>query len=429
MDPQQLEKDGVQVLELIRSYWNGLLRKEFPVLPDFRTITPGFLDDALPREAPEDREDIALILEDYKKLILPGIVHWQHPDFHAFYPMACTAPAMLGNMIADSIGIFSFSTPACPTATQMEVIVLNWLAHAFGLPSKFIYGPHHNETSACGGGISASNSSVAAFIMAMAIRNHAALQKGSVTTDEDRLCGRGPAAFANRSVVYLSDQTNCSISRAAKVAMLKVRVLQSTYLDRRLVVGVDEIQKAMKEDRENGYIPLMVKSIIYMNTVFQFADSFCFNPHKTLLVNTNCCTLWIADYKILTNTIGMDPVDLQTAFTKKPVSMHHQLAMKFAELIQEDIRFEVVNDVRFGLVCFKLKAGDWANHELVHLLTEERLMCLSMGTLPVGQATDNGRFFLRFVSNQQAELDDMELAVKNITRLASRVLLENQDSK
>ncbi|CAH8546342.1 unnamed protein product [Dicrocoelium dendriticum] len=274
MDPEQLKKDCNLVLDVIKDYWKDLLNKSFPVLPDFQTITPGYLQDVLPNEAPEEGENIALILDDYKKYILPGVLHWQHPDFHGYFPTACSTPSILGDLLADSVGALSFSWLACPSATELEVIVLNWLAKALGLPKKFVYHSGQNETGCRGGGIIECSASVASLNIAIALRNRAAKQNYQTTavTEEDLQYGRGPGAIADRSVVYLSDQVNSSVLRAVELALLQPRVIKSKLIGHRLVMKVEDIQDAIEVDREKGFIPLFCIATLGTTNTCEFDD-------------------------------------------------------------------------------------------------------------------------------------------------------------
>ncbi|CAI2736887.1 unnamed protein product [Dicrocoelium dendriticum] len=103
---------------------------------------------------------------------------------------------------------------------------------------------------------------------------------------------------------------------------------------------------------------------------------------------------------------------------------HHQLAIEFTRLIEEDPRFEIVNEVRFGLTCFRLKAGDEPTQELLNALLQERTLYLSAATLPEHICTNRGGYYLRFVSTHQASSSDVAHAAETIMSAASRVLLQ-----
>ncbi|CAH8546356.1 unnamed protein product [Dicrocoelium dendriticum] len=177
-----------------------------------------------------------------------------------------------------------------------------------------------------------------------------------------------------------------------------------------------------------------------------------------LLVHFDCSILWVSDQSILTDTFTIDAVYLGGPYTGMPefknwsvnlgrknralklwmvlrncglekirilMRKHHQLANLFAHLIESDTRFQLVNDVRLGLVCFNLKTGNKANKELFRMLRHERQLFLTSGSLPTHIGEKDASEFLRFVSNHQATLEDIERAVRIITNTATRVLQQS----
>ncbi|CAH8546458.1 unnamed protein product [Dicrocoelium dendriticum] len=360
MDPEQVMEDGSEVLQFIRNYWNGILQNQFPVLPDFSTIKPGYLQNLIPREAPEEGEEMVKILDDCKKMILPGVTHWQHPDFHAYYPAATSTASILGDLLSGSLGVVPLTWTSSPAATELEVIVLNWLAKALGLPSKFLYNTKQHSSKICGSGVIEITTGIASLIVTIAIRNSVTKRyRQEADLTEDNPAG-GAGTIVDRMVAYVSDQVNCSIQRAVDLAMIQIRTIKSKRIGCRLVFDAADIQKEIQTDRERGFIPLMcIASLGTTNTCefdnlqeigtlcqkeniwlhvdaayagsallcpefrhfaqgLEFADSICFNPHKLMLVNFDCAILWVSNYKLLTSTFGMEAVYLQSGLTGMP---------------------------------------------------------------------------------------------------------------
>ncbi|KIH46645.1 pyridoxal-dependent decarboxylase domain protein [Ancylostoma duodenale] len=89
-------------------------------------------------EAPNRPESWETVMEDFEKLIMPGITHWQHPRFHAYFPAGNSYPSILADMINDALGCVGFSWAACPAMTELEMIMLHWFGKMIGLPKEFL---------------------------------------------------------------------------------------------------------------------------------------------------------------------------------------------------------------------------------------------------------------------------------------------------
>jgi hypothetical protein len=105
------------------------------VTPD---VEPGYLRELLPKDAPESGEKWDDIFKDFEKKILPGITHWQHPRFHAYFPAGNCYPSIIGEMLSAGLGIVGFSWAASPSCTELETIILDWLGRMINLPKCFL---------------------------------------------------------------------------------------------------------------------------------------------------------------------------------------------------------------------------------------------------------------------------------------------------
>uniref|UniRef100_A0A8C8HPA8 Histidine decarboxylase n=1 Tax=Oncorhynchus tshawytscha TaxID=74940 RepID=A0A8C8HPA8_ONCTS len=112
-------------------------------------VKPGYMRELLPDSAPTDPEDWDCIFRDIEKVIMPGVVHWQSPYMHAYYPALTSWPSMLGDMLADAINNIGFTWASSPACTELEMNVMDWLCKALGLPTFFLH--HHPDST--GGGI------------------------------------------------------------------------------------------------------------------------------------------------------------------------------------------------------------------------------------------------------------------------------------
>lgn len=122
MDGEEFKKRGKEMVDYIVKYLDTLGDRR--VTP---SVEPGYLRELLPDEAPFEPEPWDDIMADVETKIMPGVTHWQHPRFHAYFPSGNSYPSMLGDMLSDGIGCIGFSWAASPACTELETIVLDWL--------------------------------------------------------------------------------------------------------------------------------------------------------------------------------------------------------------------------------------------------------------------------------------------------------------
>lgn len=133
MDAENFKQFGNCVIEFLISYLENIRDKD--VLP---SVEPGYLHKLLPCGIPDESEKWQDIMKDFNDFILPGITHWQSPNFHAFYPTQTSYPAVVGEMLTAGLSVNGFNWICSPAATELEVIVMNWLAKFLNLPQHFI---------------------------------------------------------------------------------------------------------------------------------------------------------------------------------------------------------------------------------------------------------------------------------------------------
>src|SRR5271157_4122009 len=157
MTPQQFRDYGRAVVDWIADYYERI-----ETLPVLSPVKPGEIRQNLPSEAPENGEDFATMLRDIDRLILPGVTHWQSPNFFAYFPANASGPAILGDLMSSALGVQGMLWATSPACTELETHVLDWLVPMLGLPQKFL------STSAGGGVIqdTASSSSLCAMLAA-----------------------------------------------------------------------------------------------------------------------------------------------------------------------------------------------------------------------------------------------------------------------
>ncbi len=122
MSPEEFRAAAHEVVDWMADYLRDI--RDYPVLAQ---VEPGALIDALPAQGPEHGESMSAILDDFKKLIVPGVTHWNHPRFFAYFSITASGPGILGEMLAATMNVQHMLWKAGPAATELEQTTLNWL--------------------------------------------------------------------------------------------------------------------------------------------------------------------------------------------------------------------------------------------------------------------------------------------------------------
>src|SRR5690348_10194825 len=161
MDPEEFRRRGHEMVDWIADYYKRI--ESYPVLSQMH---PGELRSYLPQQAPQRGESFDSILADVEKLILPGITHWQSPNFFAYFPSNASGPAILGDLLSSGLGVQGMLWATSPACTELETHVLDWLVPALGLPEKFL-------STSTGGGVIHDTASSASLCALLAGRERA----------------------------------------------------------------------------------------------------------------------------------------------------------------------------------------------------------------------------------------------------------------
>lgn len=469
MTPAQFREYGRTMVDWIAEYYEKI--ESLPVLSQ---VKPGEIREKLPRDAPQQAEDFAAILRDISKVILPGITHWQSPNFFAYFPANVSGPAILGDMLSSALGVQGMLWATSPACTELETHVLDWLVPMLGLPKKFLSG-------GSGGGViqdTASSSSLCAML--------AARERATNYRSNRRGCN-------GQLVAYASNQAHSSIEKAAMVAGIGVENVRLIAVDDRFAMRPDALAKQIAQDREAGLVPFFVSATVgttssnaldplpalgaicrdnhlwfhvdaamsgtaalcpefrYIQDGIEFADSYTFNPHKWMFTNFDCNCFYVADRKALIDTLSIVPEYLRNQATESGevfdyrdwhiplgrrfrslklwfviryygveglqfhVRQHVAMAQQFLEWVKQDERFEVAAPAPLNLVCFRHRNGDATNEELMHRLNRS-------GDLYLTHTRLNDRFTLRFcVGQTNTTQRHVEQAWKRIQAEADRL--------
>lgn len=444
MSPEQFRRYGKQVVDWIADYLETI--EDHPVRSPAR---PGQIRAGLPAHPPEQGEPYEAVLEDLSKVILPGVTHWQHPNFFAFFPANASGPGILGDLLSAGLGVQGMVWATSPASTELEMVVVDWLAELLGLPERF-------RTDAAGGGVIQDSASSAALVATLA-----ALHRSSG--------GRvGAEGITERYTMYVSSQTHSSLEKAGRIAGIgahNVRVVDvdpvSLAMDpahlRALVeadiaagatpamvcatigttstTAIDPVPEIGRLCREHGIwlhidaayagVAAICPELRWINDgVAEYADSYATNPHKWLLTNFDCGVLWVSDRKPLIDALSILPEYLRNPASESGEVIDYRdwqvplgrrfralklwsvirwygaeglrqhirtgiaLAQRFADLVAADPDFELLEPHPFGLVCFRPLR---TNEETMALL--ERIN--DSGALYLSHTKVNERVFLR----------------------------------
>ena len=134
-DPERFRREGREVVDWIASYWESLASR-----PVRSQVAPGWVRSELPPHAPEDPEPLTAVVADLDRVVVPGLTHWQHPSFFAYFPASASSPSILGELLVAGLGVQGMLWATSPACTELETHVLDWLRVLLGLPERFASG-------------------------------------------------------------------------------------------------------------------------------------------------------------------------------------------------------------------------------------------------------------------------------------------------
>ena len=249
-DWEAFRRHGHEVVDYKADYHKALGERKIPVRAD---VQPGFLSKALgaPSEAPVHPSPFSSVLHDFDKHIVPGMVHWQHPDFFAFFPAQVSAPALLGELLAGSVNQPGFNWMCSPAASELEIIVTDWITKAFNMPEDFLW-------SGSGGMVLQPTATESAIVVMVAARNRMIL-RGGVKADIN----------LSKMVAYASDQAHFCVEKACRILGVEFRKVSTVRTsigkeDGNMTVDYPmapgELERMIVLDVANGLTPFFVSA-------------------------------------------------------------------------------------------------------------------------------------------------------------------------
>src|SRR5438105_12659955 len=196
MTPDEFRRHGHAVVDWIADYHSRI--ESFPVLSQ---VEPGQIRASLPANPPAKGEPFDTLIKDVETLILPGVTHWQSPNFFAFFPSNASGPGILGDLLSSGLGVQGMLWATSPACTELETLVLDWLVPALGLPKKFL-------STGTGGGVIQDTASSATLCAILAAREAAT----NFTSNREGCAGK--------LIAYTSAQAHSSVEKAMQIAGL-----------------------------------------------------------------------------------------------------------------------------------------------------------------------------------------------------------------
>lgn len=450
MTDEEFRRSGHALIDWIADYLASAETR--PVLSQSR---PGQIRAALPPHPPRQGESFAAMMADVEQVLMPGITHWQSPNFFAYFPANTSGPAILGELLSAGLGVQGMLWSTSPACTELETHVLDWLVEMLGLPAAF-------HSASDGGGVIQDTASSAALCALIAARERATGGQGNQA---------GLAAAGTRLTAYTSTQAHSSIEKAVKIAGLGRDQLRLVEVDESFALRPEALAQRLAADRAAGFLPFFVAATLGTTSSnamdplaalgplcrdqrlwlhvdaamsgtaalcpefrswfqgMEFADSFDFNPHKWMLTNFDCSCFYVRSRQALISALSILPEYLRNQASasgavfdyrdwqiplgrrfralklwfvirdygveglQREVRRHVALAQEFAGWVRADARFELAAPAPLNLVCFRHRGGDAANQAIMDRLNQS-------GDLYLTHTRLGGQLTLRFCIGQ-----------------------------
>lgn len=403
MDKESFRKHGYQFIDWVAEYMEEV--EKYPVCS---RVKPGEIRSQIPASPPVHSESMEAIFKDFQKIILPGITHWQHPSWFAYFPANNSPSSILAEILTAGIGAQCMVWQTSPAAAELEEAVLDWLRQMLGLPAGME-------------GVIQDTASTATLVALLTAREKA-------TGFESNTKG-----LKKPLVVYASEETHSSVEKGAKIAGYGKDNIHYIPADDSFAMVPSKLEEAVEKDKAKGLQPACVVATVgttsstgvdplvpigeicrrynlwlHVDAAFagtaailpekkwmlegvEYADSFVFNPHKWMLTNFDCSAYFVKDPGILIRAFEIHPEYLKTGVDaqvknfrdwgiqlgrrfralklwfviraygveglQRIVREHIRLAQMFKKWVLSHEWFELMAPVHLSLVCFRLNDG------------------------------------------------------------------------
>ncbi|MGH9372393.1 MAG: pyridoxal phosphate-dependent decarboxylase family protein [Vicinamibacterales bacterium] len=463
MDPEAFRREAHRIADWIADYLANPER--YPVLS---AVRPGAIRDALPRSAPEQGESFDDIFADFERILLPGITHWNHPNFYAYFAISGSAPGVLAEFLSAALNVQAMLWRTSPAATELEEVTLAWLRRLVGLPDAFE-------------GVIYDTASISTLHALAAAREQAAA--------DVRTRGLAGRFDLSQFRVYCSEHAHSSVDKAVILLGLGHESLRRIEADAEFRMRPEALAAAIDEDTRAGCQPMAVVATVGSTSTTSVdpvgaiaaicareklwlhvdaayagvaamipeyswilrdaasADSVVLNPHKWLFTPFDLSVLYCRRMDVVRAAFSLTPEYLKTGEAgsvrnlmdtgiqlgrrfralklwmvlrhfgadglRARLAEHMRLARLFAAWVHDSADFEITAPVPFSVVCFRARGTDELNQALLERLNGSGELFLSHTKL-------NGRYTLRLaIGNLHTTESHVSRAWALIQRLAA----------
>ena len=447
MPLEEFRKNGHQLIDWIADYFNEI--EKYPVLSQ---IKPGYVKNKLPKIPPQKGEKMEAIFEDVDKIILPGITHWNHPGFMAYFNSTSSGPGILAELLSAAFNINGMLWKSAPAATELEQVTLNWFRQMLALPEDYW-------------GIIYDTASVSSMHAIAAAREYI-----SIGIRNKGMTGRNDIS---KIILYASEHAHSSIDKGALTLGIGIENIRKIPVDEKFRMISDKLKNQIEEDKKRGFIPFCVVATVgttsttsidpvdkiadicnkediwlhvdaahggiaaiapEMRSILkgvELADSMVVNPHKWMFTPIDLSVLFTRKPEILKRAFSLVAEYLKTSEDKivenymdygiqlgrrfrslklwfiiryfgvdgivNRIREHLRLGNQFKEWIDSHPIFERMAPVPFSTVCFRAKPGDLSEKQL-NLLNENLMNNINAtGELFLTHTKLNGKLVIRLV--------------------------------
>jgi len=460
-----------QLADWMADYMENI--ESYPVMSQ---LSPGETSTRLPPQAPLQAEPFQDLMRDFADIIMPGITHWQHPSFFAYFPANSSPPSILAEMLTATLAVQGMVWQTSPAATELEEVVIKWLVQMLGLPSDFT-------------GLiqdSASSATLCSLLSARERASHLAVNNSGFTPKERYSC-------------YCSEEAHSSVEKAVKISGIGKINLRRISVDKSMAMEPHVLKKVIASDRQLGYQPLWAVATLgttgstaidplveiadicrteglwlhvdaalagtalilpemrWMAKGIEGIDSFVFNPHKWMFTNFDCSIYLVRDPASLVQTFEITPEYLKTAVDnrvnnyrdwgiqlgrrfralklwfvirsygieglQKIIRSHIALAARLAREIDNHPDFSLLAPVPLNTVCFRYQPMNVADENRIDSLNQTLLETLNKsGKIYITHTRLQGKYTLRLVVGQtQVEWRHVSAAWELIKKTAKEI--------
>lgn len=445
MDAETFRVHGHRLIDWVANFLEHI--EEYPVLA---RVKPGDIKASLPEAAPEHPETFDQIFQDFERVLLPGVTHWNHPGFLAYFAISSSGPGILAELLTAALNSQAMLWRTGPSATELEEVALSWLRDLMGLPAAFE-------------GVIYDTASISTL--------HALTAAREVVVPEVKELGLAGRQELSRLAVYTSDEAHSSIDKAVMLMGLGRRSVRRIPTDQELRMRPDALSAAIEEDRAEGHVPMAVVATVGTTSTTSIdpvdaiagicererlwlhvdaayggvaaiipdmrhvlagagrADSLVVNPHKWLFTPFELSVLYCRRMDVIRAAFSLVPAYLQTTEQRgvrnlmdtgiqlgrkfralklwailryfgaegirARLAEHMRLARLFAEWVDADDHFERLMPVPFSVVCFRARRAGLSEPEL-NTLNQRLLDAVNAtGDVFLSHTLIRGRFALR----------------------------------